>query len=177
MNLWCSSGAIHFCICYHWSTRPRTVYIIILRFSARPYLGLVGEADYLPINLHHPYAVVGIYPVDCFVLQDIPHLGYLLALDFQSCLIWTLSWGLLSVLEGTLVDQCIQHFRRGFQSFWWIFLAIPAQSGLFVRSDIFGGLQYCLQVFDHLTACTMALPRDIYCPSVPWDDRGSEIIG
>ena len=38
------------CTCNHGSTHPQTGCIFILRLSARPLLGLVGELDYSPIN-------------------------------------------------------------------------------------------------------------------------------
>ena len=40
---------MHLFICYHWLTRPQTVFIFVLHLSAWTFLGLVGEAASLPI--------------------------------------------------------------------------------------------------------------------------------
>ena len=48
------------------------VCIFILRLSARPFSGLVGEADFPPISLHPPSGAAGICPLwDYLVLQDV----------------------------------------------------------------------------------------------------------
>ena len=60
-------------MCYHQSTRTHTVYIFILRFSAIPFLGLVGEAASTPICVHPPSGAAGICPLGFFsVTRCIP---------------------------------------------------------------------------------------------------------
>ena len=54
------------------------------------------------------------------------YLGFLLALAFQPCLIWTFTWGLHSDIEGPFL---LQYFRR----FWRGFLSDPHISQLIPR--------------------------------------------
>ena len=131
----------------------------------------------LSYNLHRPSGVSSIFPC-CFVLQGVfHHLGYLLALDYQPYLIWTISWGLRSILEGSLVDQCLWHFRREFQSCWKFFTIFSLQAGAFVPSDLLGGLRSCPHIFDRLDAFLAALLWDLSCPSVLYDDSVSKVFG
>ena len=62
---------MHSYICYQFSTRPRTVWIFILRLSERPFSGLVGEAASPSIILHPPSGAAGIYPLLGFLLYEL----------------------------------------------------------------------------------------------------------
>ena len=113
---------MHSCIFYHRSTRPRKVCIFVLHLQARPLLGLVGKADYPPIKFTPAFWRGWHFSIFC-LLQVLlkQHLGYLLVLNYQPCLLWTVSWGLLSLLEDLLIAQCSRHFRRELQSCCWFF--------------------------------------------------------
>ena len=108
--------------------------------------------------------------IGCFVLQCIPHLGYLLMLASHPYPIWKLYWGLRSVLEGIF---CLRRFWRGFQGCQRLFLIVTARDGLFVPYDIHGGLSSCLQVYDRLNASLLSLMWALACTSVPCFIGGS----
>ena len=76
----------------------------------------------------------GIFSVwDCLFLQGLfQHLVYFLVLTYHPCPIWAFTWGLWSVLEGHFLSQCLQRFRRGFQSGQKIFPIVTAQAGLII---------------------------------------------
>ena len=141
------------CMCYQRSTRPWTVYILILPLSELPFLGLVGKAASTTICTRPPFGMDGIFPFGCFVLQVIPNFGYLIALDSHPCQIWRFTRGICSILEGTLLSQCLQNFSRGFRSCWKIFqlllrnlayLSHPISSGV---STIVSGSSTVLPLF------------------------------
>ena len=48
-----------------------------------------------------------------------------------------------------------------------MFLIVPEQARFSVLSDLIGGLQYCLWIFDHITARLAELLWVIACPLVP----------
>ena len=128
-----------------------TVCIFFLRLLARPFLGPAGEADAPPVCFL-PWLARSAYDHYCFLQGVSQHLGYLLKLDYQPCLIWKIAWGIGSVLEGTLLFWCLRHFWRGFRSGQGIFLIDPARSGFSVPSDIFRDLWSCFRYFECITA-------------------------
>ena len=114
------TGAIHSCIFFTVDVLLGRSSHFIVSLSARPFSGLVGEADPPPVCFleimarsasNHYYFLKGVSQ----------HLWYLLALDSQPCPIWTIAWGVLSVLEGPFIFRCLQSLRKGFQSGQWIF--------------------------------------------------------
>ena len=137
-----------------------------LRLLARPFLGSVGEVDsphvfFLPIlawlvSVHY-----------FFVLQGVSQkLGYLIALASQLCPIWTIAWGIRSVLEGPFIFRRLWRFQRGFQSGQGLFPIAPAWSGFSVPSNIFKDLCYYFWVFKCLTARLAALLSGGSCLSL-----------
>ena len=64
----------------------------------------------LPYSLRPPSGMARIFPFGCFVLQGISHLGCLLDLASQKCLIKTDFWGLCYIIEGTFFSQRLQRF-------------------------------------------------------------------
>ena len=102
---------MHSCIFYHWSTRPRTVYIFVLRLSARPFTGLVDKAASNPVKFTFVFWYGWHLPIGLFC--------------FTRCIPthWVFSWAgfsavsyILSVLEGPLISQRLGNFWRGFRS-------------------------------------------------------------
>ena len=169
---------MHSFICYHRSTRPRTVYIFILRLSPQSFSGLVGEAASPTIFLLPHSGTAIICPLGCCLLLGLfQHLGYLIVIDSQLCPIWTYSWGIRSVLEVSLICQCLRRFWKGFWSCRGIFPVVPTWYGLSFLSNFLGGICSYLQFFDRLISRMAALTWDLPCPSFPCDDRGSKIIG
>ena len=112
-KLWGSSRAMHSCMCYPHLKRPWTVYIFILRFSARPFSGLVYKASSTPISLHPPSGAAGI----C-----------LLFFCFKMCIPtpWIFACAGFSAVpdQGSILRDSI----RSWGPFWW-----------FHVSEIFGG--------------------------------------
>ena len=89
---------------------------IIVRLSARPFSGLVGNAAPPPVCFL-PRLERSASSHYFFVLQVVSKLhGYFLSLDSNMCLIWTISWGLCSILESPFLFLCLRHFLRGFRS-------------------------------------------------------------
>ena len=101
-------------------------------------LGLVARRMLLPHiscqDLH------GRISAHCgLVLQSLfHHLGYLLLLDYQLCLIWTVTQGVRSDLEGSFLFWCLQRSWRGIRSGQQNFYIANAQAGVYVPSIIIG---------------------------------------
>ena len=129
--------AMHSCLCYHRSACSWTLYIFILCLSAQPFSGLVGEAD-SPSTKFTPAFCCGCNLLIYLKQRLSQYFGYVLALAFQPCPIWTVSWRLWSVLEGPLVAQCLRRFWKGVRRFQRKFLIIPAQDDSFFPYDLFG---------------------------------------
>ena len=110
------------CMCYQRSTRPWMVLIFILRLSARTLSGLFKKAHNPPIRLHPPSGVDGIWPLFFLNFTSfIPTHWYLFALSSQTFPVWTVSWGLRSVIEGLILSA---PFLEGFwvcRQFFWSF--------------------------------------------------------
>ena len=104
---------MHLLIFYHWSTRPWTAWIFILRLSVRPFSRLIGEVDYPPI-MFTPAFWRGIRVASrdfSFTKCIVQHLGYFFSA--VSSLESLLRAHLFSVLS---MVKYIRLFRRGFQN-------------------------------------------------------------
>ena len=143
-------------------TSPWKFCIFVLHFSAWPFLGLVSEADFTTICLHPPSGAADIWTLGCFVLQGIfQNIGYLLALDSHPCPIWTVSWGIRSVLVFKF-DGSISPTYEGVPKWSGELAIISARSGfpdptiLLVVSAIVSGFLF----FQHIlsgSSCGMFL--------------------
>ena len=137
-----------------------------LCLSARPFLGLFGKVDAPPV-FFLPRLAWSASTHYCFVLQGVyQHLGYLLALAFQPCPIWTIAWGVRSILEVLFLFRCIRRFWRGFRSGQGIFPITPTRTGLSIPTDLFGYIYSCLWFFECLTARLTALLSGVSCLSL-----------
>ena len=153
---------------------------LILSLPVRPFSGLVGEATPPPINFTLPLLRPA-YALDFFIFTRfvVKHLGSFLLLASKPCLIWKVSWGIRSTLEGPFGCFICWLFWRGLQSgqvnlgvlsAWpgtWIYVLI-----LFMLSLLLPG---CLV---HSSATGWRLSCGIIL--VPWfpsDTKGSEVFG
>ena len=97
------SGVLPSCMCLSAADMSlgRSTYFF-LRLSVHPLLGAVGEADAPTVCFltRIPRSAYTHYFLVLWGLSQ--HLGYLLFLYSQPCLIWTIDWGLRSVLEVPL---------------------------------------------------------------------------
>ena len=138
---------MHSCMCYHRSTCTQTVYTCIMHLSARNFSGLVGEIDPPPIKFTPP-----LWHGCHMTIIVLIHKVYFKNLDVW--LLWLISrvqseqslGG--SDFEGPFKVKCLQLHWRGFRNFWQFFLVVPAQAGLFVFSDLLGGIYSCFWVYD-----------------------------
>ena len=121
--------------------------LIIVRFSARPFSGSVGEAD---------------APTFC-ILPRLARLAFSpLWFSFTRCISppWIFAFagfsivtqGICSDLEGPFLFWCLRRFWRGLRSGQRIFSIASARAGVSVPSDIFRYLHPCCRVFECLTA-------------------------
>ena len=126
--------------------------LIIVWFSAQPFSGSVGEAAPPPFCVLPRLARLASDHYYLFLQGVSQHLGYLIFLDYQPCLIWTFTRGIRSNLGGLFLFGCFQRFRRSFRSGQQIFLNASLQSGVSVPPDLFGDIFSCRQVFNWTTA-------------------------
>ena len=88
---------MHSCIFNQRSTRCSDgLHHLILFLPARPFLGLVGEADPAPVSLHLHYGVAGIYSL-LFLFTRCISTPFIFACNALSAvLIWKIFWGVCS---------------------------------------------------------------------------------
>ena len=143
---------MHSCMfCTHFQCVAWMVCIFFLRFSERLFLGLVGEVDD-PLVYLLPRLAWSASSHYFFVLKVIyQHLGYLLVLSSQPCLIWKIAWKICSVIEVPFLFWFFRHFHKRFQIGQGIFPIAPAWAGFSFSSNISGYLCSYLLVFDCLT--------------------------
>ena len=158
--------AMHSCLCYHRSACSWTLYIFILCLSAQPFSGLVGEAD-SPSTKFTPAFCCGCNLLIYLKQRLSQYFGYVLALAFQPCPIWTVSWRLWSVLEGPLVAQCLRRFWKGGPK-----ISAKISHHSCARRLVFPiwslrGIRSCIHAADGLTARMAAFPPSLACHLVP----------
>ena len=106
---------MHLCIFDHQSTRGSDgLYHLVLCLPVRTLSGLFGEADYPPVNfipaLWHGWHL----PIYFYFYKGVSqHLRYLLSLDYQMCPIWTVTWGIHSVIGGPFSFNVFDIFGEG----------------------------------------------------------------
>ena len=99
-------------------------------------------------------------------------------MDSQPCLICKISWGVRFILGGRFIFLCLQFFRGGSEVVRVYFLLLPRKMASLSR-PISSGISALV------TGSSSVLPlvwrrlflRDISCPSVPYDERRSKILG
>ena len=118
----------------------------IVCLSARPFLGLVGEASPPPVCLL-PRLTRSDSSRYCLFLQVVyQHLGGLLSLDSQPHPIWLFIWVIQSAFDGSpFPSQCPQHHWRGFRSFGKCTI-VPTWDGWSVPSNFIGDFRSSLDL-------------------------------
>ena len=150
------------------------VYIFILRWSARNFLGLVGLGSFSS----HTFTDMSI---------TFGYLTSLILFIFKMCVYKTLAFwenieDLATFLRVTLsiFDVFVWRFLMEAPKLSDNFLSLSLSlwsAEIFLLTYILDGLSSCNQVVDRPTACLVALLWYIFCPSVPCDDRGSKVLG
>ena len=122
--------------------RPQIVYIFILRLSAQPFLGLVGEAASPPIRLYPHSGAAGICPFKKITrcIQEpwiFARAGFSSGPNIDNLLRSLLrSWGSF----GCSISPT---FLEGVLKLSGFFPIVPAQSGVLILSNILGGICSC----------------------------------
>ena len=117
-----SSGAMQSFICYLRSNCCSDgLQYLILHFPTRPLLGLVGKTASTPTRSPDVSIMVGIYPLVFFLGRCI----------VQHLALSEKSWGMLSILRGSISTFCVRHFCRRLQSCWWIWCQFTHELALY----------------------------------------------